>query len=410
METTRKPCRTRLFFSLSSTFYFLFFCGLAGNLFHSLVQALVRFSAEEWGVPVALHRGSTLQMQPPRTVWWTNIPISEGRFWAKQPYSGTRQKGRGCRGYRSRRWTHGSLLHQSRSWNGSTSGWSTKAVGSSFSALGYSSTCWSLPLALSIISGRMIFKLPGSSSAILSVRNPTYIPVIQLEFLFVAIARTAALVLHVDVIFILFPVCRNFVSLLRRTPLNGIIPFDSNITLHKATGWSIVAGTLVHIGSHMVNFYKLAASMSSTRTELIKNFVIANFATGPGATGWIMTIILAIMTFFSSEKQRKANFERFWYSHHLFILFFICWQLHGMFCMIKPDRPPFCSFENIGVFWVCHLFIFLSFVYIFMSISDSGLPVVSSGLLSVFFAKSALVMSPTSQRWSNTRPTSWNSR
>ena len=52
------------------------------------------------------------------------------------------------------------------------------------------------------------------------------------------------------------------------------------------------------------------------------------------------------------EKRRRASFEKFWYSHHLFIVFFICWQLHGMFCMIKPDRPPFCSFNNIGVFWV----------------------------------------------------------
>jgi NADPH oxidase len=103
----------------------------------------------------------------------------------------------------------------------------------------------------------------------------------------------------------------------------------------------------------MVNFYKLAASMSSTPTELFVNFLSANFATGTGATGWVMTIILGIMTFFATEKQRKINFERFWYSHHLFIIFFVNWQLHGMFCMIKPDRPPFCSYNSVGVFWVC---------------------------------------------------------
>jgi len=78
---------------------------------------------------------------------------------------------------------------------------------------------------------------------------------------------------------------------------------------------------------------------------------LANVATGPGATGWIMTIILGIMTFFASAKQRKVNFERFWYSHHLFIIFFINWQLHGMFCMIKPDRAPYCSSDSVGVFW-----------------------------------------------------------
>lgn len=167
------------------------------------------------------------------------------------------------------------------------------------------------------------------------------------------IARAAALVLHIDVIFILLPVCRNFISLLRRTPLNHIIPFDKNITFHKATAWSIVAGTVVHIVAHMVNFTKLALADPDAKTGGAKFvvFLNTNFATGPGVTGWIMTAALGIMVFFAMEKRRRANFERFWYSHHLFIVFFICWQLHGMFCMIKPDRPPYCSWNTIGVFW-----------------------------------------------------------
>lgn len=167
------------------------------------------------------------------------------------------------------------------------------------------------------------------------------------------IARTAALVLHVDVIFILLPVCRNFVSILRRSPLNAIIPFDKNITLHKATAWSIVVGTVVHIIAHMVNFYKLAMADPDAKTtgQRIGAFLAVNFSTGPGITGWIMTASLFIMVFFALEKRRRAHFEWFWYSHHLFIVFFINWQLHGMFCLIKPDRPPYCSFNNIGVFW-----------------------------------------------------------
>ena len=169
-----------------------------------------------------------------------------------------------------------------------------------------------------------------------------------------AIARAAALVLHIDVIFILLPVCRNFVSLLRRTPLNHVIPFDKNLTFHKATAWSMVFFTGIHIGAHMVNFTRLAMADPDAKTAGAKfvAFLNANFATGPGVTGWIMTASLGIIVFFAAEKRRRANFERFWYSHHLFIVFFICWQLHGMFCMIKPDRPPYCSWNSIGVFWV----------------------------------------------------------
>ncbi|KZO94673.1 NADPH oxidase B [Calocera viscosa TUFC12733] len=161
------------------------------------------------------------------------------------------------------------------------------------------------------------------------------------------IARSAALVLHVDIIFILFPVCRNFISLLRRTPLNSIIPFDKNITFHKAVAWSIVFFTFVHIAAHMVNFARFGIA---TKTGFV-GFLLANFATGPGLTGWFMTIFLVIMVVFATEKKRRAHFERFWYTHHLFIPFFVLWQFHGMFCMIQPDRPPYCSWTQIGVFW-----------------------------------------------------------
>ncbi|XP_006455334.1 hypothetical protein AGABI2DRAFT_194938 [Agaricus bisporus var. bisporus H97] len=166
-----------------------------------------------------------------------------------------------------------------------------------------------------------------------------------------AISRTAALLLHLDVIYILLPVCRNFISLLRRTPLNDFIPFDKAVTLHKATGWSIVIFSVVHIIAHMVNFAKLAIAQPPEAGNKVVIFLLTNFTTGPGVTGWIMTACLGIMAFFAMEKRRRAHFERFWYSHHLFIIFFINWQFHGMFCMIKPDRPPYCSYNNIGVFW-----------------------------------------------------------
>lgn len=45
-----------------------------------------------------------------------------------------------------------------------------------------------------------------------------------------AIAKAASLALNVDVAFILLPICRNFITLLRRTPLNGIVPFDAGVT------------------------------------------------------------------------------------------------------------------------------------------------------------------------------------
>lgn len=164
----------------------------------------------------------------------------------------------------------------------------------------------------------------------------------------------AALVLYIDAALILIPVCRDLHSLLRRTPLNYFISFDKSVSFHIATAWSIVFWTVIHIIAHMVNFVQLAQFGPNTKsaTDIFVTFLGANFSTGPGVTGWLMTLCLAVMFFFARERQRRVKFERFWYSHHLFIVLFVLWQLHGMFCMIKPDRPPYCSWNNIGIFWV----------------------------------------------------------
>ena len=153
------------------------------------------------------------------------------------------------------------------------------------------------------------------------------------------IARAAALVLHFDIALILLPVCRTLISLLRQTPLNGIIQFDKNITFHKLVAWSIVVFTWIHTIAHWSNFAKLAIQHNLG----FKGFMLANFATGPGWTGYVMLFCLMAIVGTSLERPRRANHERFWNTHHLFILFFVFWSVHGAFCMIKTDFAPFCN-------------------------------------------------------------------
>ncbi|KAG5292485.1 NADPH oxidase [Histoplasma ohiense] len=161
-----------------------------------------------------------------------------------------------------------------------------------------------------------------------------------------AIARSAALVLHFDAALILFPVCRTLISLARQTPLNGIIQFDKNITFHKLVGWSIFFFSWLHTIAHWNNLAQLAAKQNLG----FKGFILANLASGPGWSGYVMLISLTAIVVTAMEKPRRANFERFWYTHHLFVIFFVFWAVHGAFCMIKPDFPPFCN--GIGVFWL----------------------------------------------------------
>jgi NADPH oxidase 2 len=97
------------------------------------------------------------------------------------------------------------------------------------------------------------------------------------------IARSAALVLHFDVACILFPVCRTLISLARQTPLNGIIPFDKNLTFHKLVAYSIVFFTWVHTIAHLHNVAQLAAKNNGNFLTFLK----LNFMTGPGWSGYV---------------------------------------------------------------------------------------------------------------------------
>ena len=160
-----------------------------------------------------------------------------------------------------------------------------------------------------------------------------------------SIARAAALVLHLDIALLLFPVCRTLISLLRQTPLNGIIQFDKNITFHKLIAWSIVFFSWVHTIAHWNNYAQLAIKNNLG----FKGWLLGNFVTGPGWSGYVMITVLMLMVVTSLQRFKHKNFERFWYTHHLFVVFFIFWSVHGAFCLIKTDFAPFCF--GTGVFW-----------------------------------------------------------
>ncbi|KAK9765605.1 hypothetical protein K7432_005925 [Basidiobolus ranarum] len=159
-----------------------------------------------------------------------------------------------------------------------------------------------------------------------------------------AVARASALVLHVDTGIVLFPMCRNLISWLRTTPLNKVIPFDKNVAFHKMIGWSILFFTLVHTSAHYVNFY-IAANL----TDAPHGWFWYAFVTGPGWTGHIMLASLTLLVATAVHRVRRKYFEVFWYTHHLFGVYFGFFSMHGTFCLIKPDRPPYCS--SGGSFW-----------------------------------------------------------
>ncbi|KAI8847949.1 ferric reductase NAD binding domain-containing protein [Chytridium lagenaria] len=154
------------------------------------------------------------------------------------------------------------------------------------------------------------------------------------------VARGAATCLNVACGVILVPVCRNLISLLRNTPLARIVPFDRSIDFHRILGF--------HDG--ILDFGACWGAYSQNLMVTPESLALLS---GPGATGQLMSICLFLITTSSVSAVRRKQFEQFWMTHHLIIIFFALWMVHGNFCFIKADTPAnACRGPNSWKYWV----------------------------------------------------------
>ncbi len=156
------------------------------------------------------------------------------------------------------------------------------------------------------------------------------------------IASASGLTLHLNLVVIMFPACRTLTSLLRLTPLDGIMGYSSRFSFHELTAWAMVLFAWIHTIAHWCNFVQLA----TRNRQGLKGFLSLSFATGPGLSGHLMLVVLMLIAITS---LRGTAFRRFWFFHHSFYVLFILWSVHGIFCMIKADKAPACA--GLGPFW-----------------------------------------------------------
>ena len=135
--------------------------------------------------------------------------------------------------------------------------------------------------------------------------------------------------LDINCAFIVLPVCRSFIRILynkstdqRRSSraLNFIlswVPLDKALQFHKVCAFLIVFGTVFHGWAH----YNHYAQVPATYEEIF------------GPTVWISGILIIMSMFFlystSFQQVRHGKFELFWYTHHLFVVFFLAILFHG---------------------------------------------------------------------------------
>uniref|UniRef100_A0A8C8SYJ6 NADPH oxidase 3 n=1 Tax=Pelusios castaneus TaxID=367368 RepID=A0A8C8SYJ6_9SAUR len=180
-------------------------------------------------------------------------------------------------------------------------------------------------------------------------------------------ARASATCLNFNCMLILLPVSRNLISFIRRTSCcRGSLrrQLDKNLTFHKIVAYGIAVNAIIHIVAHLVNIERYHISQSEEAGGLqnklsgigkapnesylnpIRNYE-AMLTTIAGITGVLITVAFILILTSSTEIIRRSFYEVFWYTHHLFVVFFVGLIIHGMGQLIRGQTPQSLLLHNV---------------------------------------------------------------
>ncbi|XP_068662864.1 respiratory burst oxidase homolog protein B-like [Aristolochia californica] len=172
----------------------------------------------------------------------------------------------------------------------------------------------------------------------------------------VTTAKGAAETLKFNMALILLPVCRNSITWLRsKTKLGRVVPFDDNINFHKVIAAGIAVGVGLHALAHLTcDFPRLLHATDDEYKPMAPFFGDERppnywwFVKGvEGWTGVLMVVLMAIaytlaQPWFRRNKvklpsllRKLTGFNAFWYSHHLFVIVYVLFVIHGTFLYLS---------------------------------------------------------------------------
>ncbi|XP_004011475.2 NADPH oxidase 3 [Ovis aries] len=186
-------------------------------------------------------------------------------------------------------------------------------------------------------------------------------------------ARASAVGLNFNCMLILLPVSRNLISFMRGTSTCFRGPWrrqlDKNLKFHKLVAYGIVINATIHIVAHLFNLEhyhwsqspeaeglvaalaKLGDTPNETYLNPIRTFhtnTIAELLTTiAGITGLLISLALILIMTSSTEFIRQVSYELFWYTHHVFIIFFIGLAIHGAGRIVRGQTPESLLLHNI---------------------------------------------------------------
>ncbi|XP_016008375.2 NADPH oxidase 3 [Rousettus aegyptiacus] len=186
-------------------------------------------------------------------------------------------------------------------------------------------------------------------------------------------ARASAVCLNFNCMLILIPVSRNLISFIRGSTICCRGPWrrqlDKNLKFHKLVAYGIAINATIHIVAHLCNLERyhlsrsaeaegLPAALSELGDAPNESYlnpirtVHANpttelLTTIAGITGLVISLALILIVTSSTEFIRQTSYELFWYTHHIFIIFFISLAIHGAGRMVRGQTPESLLLHNV---------------------------------------------------------------
>uniref|UniRef100_A0A671VDV4 FAD-binding FR-type domain-containing protein n=1 Tax=Sparus aurata TaxID=8175 RepID=A0A671VDV4_SPAAU len=171
------------------------------------------------------------------------------------------------------------------------------------------------------------------------------------------ISRASASVLNLNCSLVLLPMCRSLLTFVRGSHTVSSRKtrrlLDKSKTFHVACGVAICIFSVVHVSAHLVNVINFSVSYSDDfpALNLARYRGEVRHTHIPGVTGVLLVLILFLMFTSSSYCVRVSNYEIFWYTHNLFIVFYIILMVHMVGGALKYQtnieaHPPGCLRAN----------------------------------------------------------------
>ncbi|XP_046849727.1 NADPH oxidase 5-like [Xenia sp. Carnegie-2017] len=150
------------------------------------------------------------------------------------------------------------------------------------------------------------------------------------------IARTHGMCLNFNSVLILMLMLKSSLTWLRSTWIGKYLPIDQHILYHKAVATIILVLSILHCAGHVGRYATMKPTYpNDTHFEMWEYMLTLRTPEGwvggsAGITGVLLLVILGIICILSQPFVReKGYFELFYFSHHLYIIWWTLLIIHA---------------------------------------------------------------------------------